>query len=124
LARRNDGMRGLFANYYNDTQNEKLIFDTTRVWSAKLPALSELFPKTRVVCCVRDAPWIIDPIERLVRGNVFELSSVFGLEPGNMVYTRINRLATRAGMLSGPATTAAGLTFSSRTVAARWISGR
>jgi hypothetical protein len=52
------------------------------------------FPKTRVVCCVRDAPWIIDSIERLVRGNVFELSGVFGFEPGNMVYTRINRVAT------------------------------
>ena len=65
---------------------------------------------------------------RLIRQTaVFELSGVFGLEPGNMVYTRINRVATPpggAGMLSGPATTAAGLTFSSRTPAAQWISGR
>jgi hypothetical protein len=53
-----------------------------------------VFPKTRVVCCVRDAPWIMDSIERLVRGNVFELSGVFGFEPGNTVYTRINRMAT------------------------------
>jgi hypothetical protein len=71
-------MRGLFANYYSEIQNEKLIFDTNRVWSAKLSVLSEL-----VVCCVRDAPWIIDSIERLVRSNVFELSGVFGFEPGN-----------------------------------------
>jgi sulfotransferase len=75
------GWEDFFANYYNEIQNEKRIFDTNRVWSAKLPALSELFPKTRVVCCVRDAPWIIDSIERVVRGNVFELSGVFGFEP-------------------------------------------
>jgi hypothetical protein len=83
-----------FANYYNYTHNEELIFGTTRVWSAQLSALSELFSKTRVVCCVRDALWIIDSIERLVRGNVFELPGVFGFEPGNIVYSRINRVAT------------------------------
>ena len=93
LAWRNAGIKGLFANY-NEIQNETLVFDTNRVGSAKLPALSELFPETRVVCCVRDAPRIMDSIERLVGGNVFELSSVFGFEPGHMVYSRINRVAT------------------------------
>ncbi len=90
---------GLSTNYYNGIQSENLVFDTNRIWSAKLPALSQLFPKARVVCCVRDVPWIMDSIERLVRGNAFELSGMFGFEPGNTVYTRINRVATSEGMV-------------------------
>src|SRR5271165_7524932 len=38
-AQRRDVLRGLFANYYNEIEKEKLVFDTNRVWSAKLPAL-------------------------------------------------------------------------------------
>jgi sulfotransferase len=41
----------------------------------------------------------MDSIERLVRGNAFELSGMFGFEPGNTVYTRINRVATSEGMV-------------------------
>jgi sulfotransferase len=98
-AQRRDVLRGLLANYYGEIQKEKLVFDTNRIWSAKLPALSQLFPKARVVCCVREVPWIMDSIERLVRGNAFERSGMFGSEPGNTVYTRVNRLATSEGMV-------------------------
>jgi hypothetical protein len=72
-----------------------------RVWSAKLSVLSELFPKTRAVCCIRGAPWIIDSIERLVHGNVFELSGVFGFEPGKWYIRRElarRRPTDRAGL--------------------------
>jgi hypothetical protein len=54
-----------------------------------------LFPDARVVCCVRDVGWIMDSVERLVRRNAFELSGMFGFEPGNTVFTRVNRLAKR-----------------------------
>jgi sulfotransferase len=96
---RRDVLKGLFANYYKEIQREKLVFDTNRIWSAKLPALLQLFPEARVICCVRDVPWIMDSIERLVRQNAFELSGMFGFEPGNTVYTRINRVATSDGMV-------------------------
>ena len=92
-------LKGLFTNYYKEIQREKLVFDTNRIWSAKLPALLQLFPKAKVICCVRDVPWIMDSIERLVRQNAFELSGIFGFEPGNTVYTRINRVATSDGMV-------------------------
>jgi sulfotransferase len=98
-VQRRDILRGLFANYYDVVQREKLVFDTNRAWSAKLPALSQLFPKASVICCVRDVCWIMDSIERLVRKNAFELSGMFGFEPGNTVYTRINRVATSDGMV-------------------------
>jgi sulfotransferase len=96
---RRDLLRGLFANYYRAIENEKIVFDTNRIWCAKLPALAQLFPDARTVCCVRDVAWIIDSIERLVRKNAFELSGMFGFEPGNTVFTRVSRVASSDGMV-------------------------
>lgn len=61
-----------------------------------------LFPNSKVVCCVRHVPWIMDSLERLIRENAFELSGIFGFESLNTVYTRVNRLAMSEG-LGGPA---------------------
>jgi sulfotransferase len=93
-TQRRDVLRGVFTNYYGAMQAEKLVIDTNRIWCAKLPALTQLFPQAKVICCVRNIAWIMDSIERLVRKNAFELSGMFGFEPGSTVYTRLNRIAT------------------------------
>jgi sulfotransferase len=98
-TQRRDILRGIFTSYYQAIHGEKLVFDTNRVWCAKLPALMQLFPEARVICCVRSIGWIMDSIERLVRKNAFELSGMFGFEAGNTVYTRINRVAMSDGMV-------------------------
>jgi sulfotransferase len=92
-------LKGLFSSYYAAIHTEKLVFDTNRAWCTKLPALVQLFPSARIICCVRDIGWIMDSIERLVRRNAFELSGMFGFEPGGTVYTRVNRLATSEGLV-------------------------
>ncbi|HXP04474.1 MAG TPA: sulfotransferase [Stellaceae bacterium] len=98
-TQRRDVLQGLFENYYRAVQEKQLVFDTNRVWCAKLPALTQLFPEAKIVCCVRDVAWIMDSIEHLVRKNAFELSGMFGFEPGSTVYTRINRIASSDGMV-------------------------
>ena len=92
-------LRGLFANYYAEIHAAKVVFDTNRAWCTKLPALVQLFPNARFICCVRNIGWIMDSVERLVRRNAFELSGLFGFEPGGTVYTRINRLASSDGLV-------------------------
>ena len=92
-------LAGIFSNYYGPLQEQQLVFDTNRVWCSKLPALSRLFPNARVICCVRHIGWIMDSIERLLRANAFQLSGMFGFEPGSTVYNRINRLASGEGMV-------------------------
>ena len=96
---RRDVLQRLFGNYYSRIRSEKVVFDTNRVWTAKLPALSRLFPAARVICCVRNIAWIMDSIERLVRKNAFELSGMFGFDPGSTVYTRVNQIARSEGMV-------------------------
>ena len=91
-------LRGLFEHYYADTPAE-VVFDTNRAWCARLPAFVELFPASRVIACVRQLPWIVDSIERLIRSNAFQPSSIFNYSPGGTVYSRANGIAGPDGML-------------------------
>jgi len=98
-AKRRAVLKGLFSNYYETIHTEKLVFDTNRAWCTKLPALVQLFPAARIICCVRHIGWIMDSVERLVRRNAFELSGMFGFEAGGTVYARVNRLASSDGLV-------------------------
>jgi sulfotransferase len=93
-----DLLTGVFGAYYQSIDKE-VVFDTNRIWCSKMPALSQLFPSARLICCVRHIPWIMDSIERLVRRNAFDLSGMFGYDGGGTVYSRVNRLAASDGMV-------------------------
>lgn len=92
-------LAGVFRNYYHAIGAEKVVFDTNRIWCSKMPALTQLFPESKVICCVRHIPWIMDSIERLERRNAFDLSGIFGFDAGSTVYTRVGRLAGSDGMV-------------------------
>lgn len=96
---RRDVLRGVFDSYYRRIHEQKMVFDTNRLWCAKLPALTRLFPQARIICCVRNVSWIMDSVEQLVRRNAFELSGMFGFDPGSTVYTRVNQIARSDGMV-------------------------
>ena len=92
-------LRGVFAGYYHEADPATVVFDTNRLWCARMAALAELFPTARVICCVRDVPWIVDSLERQAQRNPFELSGLFGYEAGGTVYTRVARVAGSDGMV-------------------------
>ena len=93
-------LRACFDAYYADIHPTKLVFDTNRMWTTKLPALVELFPGLRMICCVRNPAWIVDSMERLVRRNKFEPSKIFNSDPGGTVDSRAEGLSSGAGMLA------------------------
>lgn len=92
-------LRACFDAYYADIHPDKLVFDTSRGWTTKLPALVELFPHSRMICCVRNPAWIVDSVERLTRRNKFEPSKIFNFDPGGTVYSRADGLSSGSGML-------------------------
>ena len=94
-------LRGLFDNFYADSTAE-VIFDTSRAWCGRIPAITRLFPDARVIACVRELPWVVDSVERLVQRNVFSPSSIFNFNPGGTVYTRANALVAADGMVGAP----------------------
>jgi len=67
-----------------------------------VPAIARLFPDAKVIACVRELPWVIDSIERLVQRNVFSPSSIFNYSAGGTVYTRANGVASADGMVGAP----------------------
>lgn len=100
-AKRQRILGGLFEQYYADCPAE-VIFDTSRAWCARLPAIAKLFPDAKVIACVRHLPWIVDSIERLVQKNAFSPSSIFSYSPGGTVYTRANAVASPEGLVGFP----------------------
>lgn len=77
---------------------KQIIWDTNRSWPAKLSILADLFPNCRMICCVREIPWIVDSIEKLIRKNVYDVSGIFGFEPGMTVFDR-SRSLTNGGLI-------------------------
>ncbi|MBY0238187.1 MAG: sulfotransferase [Burkholderiaceae bacterium] len=89
-------VRGLFDAYYADQAHRDVIFDTSRMWCAKLPMLLDQFPDAKVIACVRNVAWIMDSIERRFRSNPYELTSLFVDDiERNTVYSRVDTLAQR-----------------------------
>ncbi len=92
-AMREAMIRAIFATFYAAVPADHVVFDTNRSWCSKLPLLTTLFPKARVLCCVREVPEVYDSIERLVRKNKFQPSGMFGFEAGGTVYSRVEHLS-------------------------------
>ena len=92
-------LRGVFQGYYHAYPPDQVLFDTSRAWCSKLPALTHRFPDAKVICCVRQIRWIMESIGRLIRANPFELSGIFNYEPSNTVFTRVGRLASGDGLV-------------------------
>jgi sulfotransferase len=92
-------LRACFEAYYADVHPTQVVFDTNRLWTTKMRALATLFPRSRVICCVRNPAWVVDSIERLIRHNAFEPSGIFNYEPGGTVYSRVEGLSKGDGMV-------------------------
>lgn len=91
-GQREDILRGLFTSYYARQTDRELIFDTNRIWTARMPLLAGLFPKSKVIACVRDVSWVIDSLERRVRESPYHFTRLFGPQNQGTVYSRVEAL--------------------------------
>lgn len=95
-AQRRRLLQGLFDSYYADQADKQVVFDTNRLWTSKLPAIQDLFPRAKVIACVRNVAWVMDSIERLYRANPYENTKLFNDDAErNNVYSRVETLAQR-----------------------------
>ena len=92
-------LRACVDAYYGEVHGEKLVFDTNRMWTSKLPLVAKLYPKAKVVCCVRNPAAVLDSIERLVRRNPLEPSGIFKFDPAGTTYSRAEGLMGPSGMI-------------------------
>jgi sulfotransferase len=92
-------LRGVFEAHYAEIHPRRVVFDTNRLWTTKLPVLIRLFPKAKMICCIRNPAWVMDSFETLIRRNIFELSGIFNYEPTGTVYSRLEGLGAPGGLV-------------------------
>lgn len=90
-SQRREVLHSLVKSYYLEISGSKVIFDTNRHWCALMPAIASLFPKSRVIACLRNPAWILDSLERLVQQNPLLTPKIFGNEAGT-VFNRVESL--------------------------------
>jgi sulfotransferase len=83
-------IRGLLHTYYEESN--EVAFDTNRGWTLMTALMKDVSPKTKMICCVRDIPWILDSFEQLLRKNPYSVSSLFSPEESVDVYSRASSL--------------------------------
>ena len=76
----------LLETYYEDSR--ETAFDTNRGWTLMTALLRDVYPGSKMICCVRDIPWILDSFEQLLRKNPYSVSSIFSPEESVDVYSR------------------------------------
>jgi sulfotransferase len=92
----------VFRGYYQNIHPRQLVFDTNRLWCARMDALVQLYPQARVIVCVRDLAWIMDSFERLYRKSPFLTSKIYGPDSAATVYTRTSQLSLPNGTVGMP----------------------
>ena len=89
--------RAVIDAYYADKTEYDLVFDTNRLWTARLHQLVELFDDFKVICCVRNPAWIMDSFEVIYRKNPFDYSRMFNAGSRQTVYSRCETLINAGG---------------------------
>jgi sulfotransferase len=92
-------LKACVAAFYEDVAADKVVFDTNRQWTAKLALLANLYPKAKLICCVRSPAWVLDSLERLARNNPLEPSGINKFDTGGTVYSRAEALMSGNGMI-------------------------
>jgi sulfotransferase len=85
--------------YYADIHPAQVVLDTNRGWAARLSLVARLWPKAKMVLCVRNPAWVVDSVESLTRRNALEPSGIFKYDATGTVYSRAEGLASGTGML-------------------------
>lgn len=92
-----DLLRGVFESFYKRYTTD--IFDTSRMWCARMPVLARLFQDAKVIVMVRELQWIADSFEKLYRKNGQAPSGIYGWDTSGTVWTRTTALMQSSGVI-------------------------
>lgn len=101
--KRKDLILGLFDRFYKD--DNEVCFNTNRAWTAQTSMVKDLFPKSKMIICIRDVPWILDSFEQLNNKNPYSIKALYQHQDLQTVYQRTNSLMSlegAGGYVSGP----------------------
>lgn len=100
--RRKNILLSIFEGYYKHLETS-IIFDSSRGWTKNTTLLLELFPYTKILCCVRDIPWIINSFEVINKKNPFYTPTLVKQECNDNVFSRSDSMMDKnGGVIAGP----------------------
>ncbi|HJR14907.1 MAG TPA: sulfotransferase [Rhodanobacteraceae bacterium] len=85
--------------FYKGFRGIDVAFDTSRVWCGQMPLLATLRPESKLIICVREIPWVLDSVERLVREQPLNVNKIFRFNPHVNVFSRAEALTDPKGMV-------------------------
>lgn len=91
VQQRRNILSAVFDGYYKNI-DRGVIFDSCRGWTGNTSLLKNLFPYTKIVCCVRDISWILDSFEKLSNNNPLYPNAFSDQETHHCAETRCDSL--------------------------------
>jgi len=91
VEQRQNVLNGLIDGYYKSV-DKPVIFDSSRTWTSNTNLIKTLFPESKIICCVRDIPWILDSFERIASKNSLYANTFIEHEANQCVTTRCDAL--------------------------------
>lgn len=98
--RRKNLIQGMFDGFYRHVDKE-VIFNTNRAWTFLTPQMKFIYPKSKMLVCVRDINWVLDSFEVAHRKYPLATNTVTG-GPGKSVYERMDVLMDEKGIVGFP----------------------
>lgn len=92
-------IRDLFDSYYK--HGNEVCFNTNRGWAADTALLATLFPKFKMIVCLRDIQWILNSFELLHNKNPLTIKPIYHHQQLSTVYERTNMLLGNIPNFSG-----------------------
>nr|WP_281501763.1 sulfotransferase [Kordiimonas laminariae] len=87
-------LKSVIKTFCETTTDREVFFDTNRTWTARMPLIADIFPRAKVIACVRDVPWVLDSLERVFRKNPYENTKMFANDAERAtVYSRTEALS-------------------------------
>ena len=80
-------LSGFIDGYYNHI-DKPIVFNTSRYWTGMLHVMDKLRSNAKVICCVRDIPWIINSFEIINKKNPFHTTTLVKPEFKDNVFSR------------------------------------
>ena len=93
--RRIKTIQSLFEGYYLQ-QPQNIIFDTSRNWTRNTSLLSQIFPNTKVLCCVRNIDEIINSFEKLWSHNSLYYKQINNFTYSLNIFDRSDEIFNRS----------------------------
>lgn len=101
--RRRNLLKSFFSSYFEGGLEKFVIFDTNRGWPERLALLNDLYPTSRVICCVRDVNWVIDSCEKFRNESPLKNPLIFGIYGDAKLYSRVDTIMNRdTGFIGAP----------------------